>query len=34
MRWLIDGYNVMYGGGRLGPKLCREGFRRARRRLP
>ncbi len=31
MRWLIDGYNVMYAGGRLGPKLSREGFRRARR---
>jgi uncharacterized protein len=33
MRWLIDGYNVMYAGGRLGPKLSREGFRRARRRF-
>lgn len=33
MRWLIDGYNVMYAGGRLGPKLGREGFRRARRRF-
>ena len=33
MRWLIDGYNVMHAGGRLGPKLCREGFRRARRRF-
>jgi predicted RNA-binding protein with PIN domain len=31
MRWLIDGYNVMHAGGRLGPKLGREGFRRARR---
>ncbi len=31
MRWLIDGYNVMHAGGRLGPKLSREGFRRARR---
>ncbi len=26
MRWLIDGYNVMHAGGRLGPKLGREGF--------
>ena len=25
MRWLIDGYNVMHAGGRLGPKLSREG---------
>jgi uncharacterized protein len=33
MRWLIDGYNVMHAGGRLGPKLGREGFRRARRRF-
>jgi predicted RNA-binding protein with PIN domain len=33
MRWLIDGYNVMLAGGRLGPKLGREGFRRARRRF-
>jgi predicted RNA-binding protein with PIN domain len=33
MRWVIDGYNVMHGGGRLGPKLGREGFRRARRRF-
>jgi predicted RNA-binding protein with PIN domain len=33
MHWLIDGYNVMYAGGRLGPKLSREGFRRARRRF-
>lgn len=33
MRWLIDGYNVMYAGGRLGPKLGRDGFRRARRRF-
>jgi uncharacterized protein len=33
MRWLIDGYNVMHAGGRLGPKLSREGFRRARRRF-
>ncbi len=33
MRWLIDGYNVMHGGGRLGPKLGREGFRRARRQF-
>ena len=29
MRWLIDGYNVMHAAGRLGPKLGREGFRRA-----
>jgi uncharacterized protein len=33
MRWLIDGYNVMHAGGRLGPKLGREGFRRSRRRF-
>jgi predicted RNA-binding protein with PIN domain len=33
MRWLIDGYNVMHRGGRLGPKLGREGFRRARRQF-
>jgi predicted RNA-binding protein with PIN domain len=33
MRWLIDGYNVMHAGGRLGPRLGREGFRRARRRF-
>jgi predicted RNA-binding protein with PIN domain len=37
MRWLIDGYNVMHADGRLGPKLGprlgREGFRRARRRF-
>jgi predicted RNA-binding protein with PIN domain len=33
MRWVIDGYNVMHGGGRLGPELGREGFRRARRRF-
>jgi predicted RNA-binding protein with PIN domain len=33
MHWLIDGYNMMYAGGRLGPKLSREGFRRARRRF-
>ena len=33
MRWLIDGYNVMHAGGRLGPRLSREGFRRARRRF-
>ncbi len=33
MRYLIDGYNVMHAGGRLGPKLSREGFRRARRRF-
>jgi predicted RNA-binding protein with PIN domain len=33
MRWVIDGYNVMHAGGRLGPKLGREGFRRARRRF-
>jgi predicted RNA-binding protein with PIN domain len=33
MRWLIDAYNVMHAGGRLGPKLGREGFRRARRRF-
>jgi len=33
MRWLIDGYNVMHAGGRLGPKLSRQGFRRARRRF-
>lgn len=33
MRWLIDGYNVMYAAGRLGPKMSREGFRRARRRF-
>jgi predicted RNA-binding protein with PIN domain len=33
MRWLIDGYNVMHAGGRLGPTLGREGFRRARRRF-
>ena len=31
MRWLIDGYNVMHAGGRLGPKLGRDGFRRPRR---
>lgn len=33
MRWLIDGYNVMHAAGRLGPRLSREGFRRARRRF-
>ncbi|MHB1560520.1 MAG: NYN domain-containing protein [Isosphaeraceae bacterium] len=33
MRWLIDGYNVMYAAGILGPRLGREGFRRARRRF-
>jgi uncharacterized protein len=33
MPWLIDGYNVMHAGGRLGAKLGREGFRRARRRF-
>jgi predicted RNA-binding protein with PIN domain len=33
MRWLIDGYNVMHAGGRLGAKLGRQGFRRARRRF-
>ena len=33
MRWLIDGYNVMHAGGRLGPKIGREAFRRARRRF-
>jgi predicted RNA-binding protein with PIN domain len=33
MHWLIDGYNVMHAGGRLGSKLSREGFRRARRRF-
>jgi uncharacterized protein len=33
MRWLIDGYNIMHAGGRLGPKLGREGFRRVRRRF-
>ncbi len=33
MRWLIDGYNIMHAGGRLAPKLGREGFRRARRRF-
>lgn len=33
MRWLIDGYNVMHAAGRLGPKLSRSGFRRARRRF-
>jgi uncharacterized protein len=33
MRWLIDGYNIMHAGGRLGPKVGREAFRRARRRF-
>jgi predicted RNA-binding protein with PIN domain len=33
MRWLIDGYNVMHAGGRVGPRLGREGFDRARRRF-
>jgi uncharacterized protein len=33
MQWLIDGYNVMHADGRLGPRLGREGFRRARRRF-
>jgi predicted RNA-binding protein with PIN domain len=33
MRWILDGYNVMHAGGRLGPKLGREGFRRTRRRF-
>jgi uncharacterized protein len=33
MRWLIDGYNVMHAGGRLGTKLGRDGFKRARRRF-
>jgi predicted RNA-binding protein with PIN domain len=31
MRFVIDGYNVMHGNGRIGPNLGREGFRRARR---
>ena len=26
MHWLIDGYNVMHAGGRLGPKLSARGF--------
>jgi predicted RNA-binding protein with PIN domain len=33
MRWLIDGYNVMHAAGMLGPRLGRDGFRRARRRF-
>ena len=33
MRWLIDGFNIMHAAGRLGKKLSREGFRRARRRF-
>ncbi|HZW33710.1 MAG TPA: NYN domain-containing protein [Isosphaeraceae bacterium] len=33
MRWLIDGYNVMHAGGRVGRQLGREGFDRARRRF-
>jgi predicted RNA-binding protein with PIN domain len=33
MRWLIDGYNVMHAAGLLGPRLSRDGFRRARRRF-
>jgi predicted RNA-binding protein with PIN domain len=33
MHWLIDGYNIMHAGGRLGAKLGRAGFRRARRRF-
>ncbi|MGP0068984.1 MAG: NYN domain-containing protein [Isosphaeraceae bacterium] len=33
MRWVIDGYNIMHAGGRLGPKVGREAFRRARRRF-
>ena len=33
MRWLLDGYNIMHAGGRLGPKVTRDGFRRARRRF-
>src|SRR5262249_11399970 len=33
MRWLIDGYNVMHADGRLGQKLSRQGFERARRRF-
>jgi predicted RNA-binding protein with PIN domain len=33
MRWLIDGYNIMHAAGRLGPKLGRGGFLRARRRF-
>jgi uncharacterized protein len=33
MDWVIDGYNVMHAGGRLGVRLGREGFRRARRRF-
>jgi predicted RNA-binding protein with PIN domain len=33
MRWLIDGYNIMHAGGRLGTTLGRQGFRRARRRF-
>jgi predicted RNA-binding protein with PIN domain len=33
MRWLIDGYNVMHEGGRLGAKPSRPGFRHARRRF-
>lgn len=31
--FLIDGYNLMHAWGRLGSKLSREGFRRARRRF-
>jgi predicted RNA-binding protein with PIN domain len=33
MRWLIDGYNVMYAAGWLRGGLRREAFRRARRRF-
>jgi predicted RNA-binding protein with PIN domain len=33
VRWLIDGYNVLHAAGLLGPKLSRDGFRRARRRF-
>ncbi len=33
MRYLIDGYNLMYAGGLLGKKLGPERFRKARLRF-
>lgn len=33
MRWLIDGYNVMYVAGVIDSKMSRERFRKARKRF-
>jgi uncharacterized protein len=33
MRYLVDGYNLMYAGGLLGKRLGAEAFRRARKRF-